>query len=85
LQYTIFALTRPRDHEHITLNLDGNDEKDQVFVKPLSRRRNTISAEEVVMAEDLLDNLLKHVLDLIDQVSNLRKQVDVQDFLARQN
>ena len=28
------------------------------------------------MAEDLLDNLLEHVLDLIDQVSNLRKQVD---------
>ena len=45
------------------------------MVKPLSRR-HTVSEEDVVMAEDLLDNLLEHVLDLIDQVSNLRKQVD---------
>jgi hypothetical protein len=85
LQYPIFALTGPRSHEHITLNLDDNDEKDQVSVKPLSRRQNTISAEEVVMVEDLLDKLLEHVLDLIDQVSYLRKQVDAQDSLARQN
>ena len=52
-----------------------DDEKDQDMVKPLSRR-NTVSEEDVVMVEDLLDNLLEHVLDLIDQVSNLRKQVD---------
>jgi hypothetical protein len=85
LQYPIFALTGPRGAEHITLNLDDNDEEDQVFVKALSCRQNTISAEEVVMAEDLLDNLLEHVLDLIDQVSNLRKKVDAQDCLSRHN
>ena len=63
--------------EQITCS-DGShddDAKDQVIVKPLSRR-NTVSEEDVVMVEDLLDNLLEHVLDLIDQVSNLRKQVD---------
>ena len=59
-----------------------DDEKDQVMVKPLSRR-NTVSEEDVVMVEDLLDNLLEHVLDLIDEVSNLRKQVDAQNCLSR--
>ena len=69
--------------EQITCS-DGshdNDAKDQVIVKPLSRR-NIVSEEEVVMVEDLLDNLLEHVLDLIDQVSNLRKQVDAQNCLS---
>ena len=56
--------------------------EDLVFVKPLSRR-HTVSEEEVVMVEDLLDNLLEHVLDLIDEVSNLRKQVAAEKFLSR--
>ena len=84
LQYPIFALTGPKGSEHITLNFESDDDdKDQVFVKPLNKRR-TVSEEEVVMAEDLLDKLLENVLDLIDQVSNLRKQVDAQIVLSRQ-
>ena len=85
LQYPIFSLTGPRGAQHVTLNLDSKfsawshdkDEKDQVFVKPLSRR-HTITEEEVVMVEDLLDDFLEHVVDLIDQISNLRRQFDAQ-------
>jgi hypothetical protein len=33
------------------------------------------------MAEDLLNNLLEHVVDLIDQISRLRRQLDVQKSL----
>ena len=80
LQYPIFALTGPRGSEHVTLNFESDDDvKDQVFVKPLNEQ-HTVSEEEVVMAEDLLDKLLENVLDLIDQVSNLRKQVDARKF-----
>ena len=59
-----------------------DEEKEQVIVKSF-RLRNTVSEEQVVMAEDLLDNLLEHVLDLIDEVSNLRKQLDAQNCLSR--
>ena len=59
-----------------------DDENHQVFVKS-SSQRNTVSQEEVVMVEELLDNLLEHLLDLIDEVSNLRKQVDAQHCLSR--
>ena len=72
LQYPIFALTGPLGSEHVTLNFESNSESEQ------------ISEQEVVMVEDLLDNLLEHVLDLIDEVSNLRKQVDAQKSLSRQ-
>ena len=56
-----------------------DDVKDEVCVKPLNKQ-HTVSEEEVVMAEDLLDKLLENVLDLIDQILNLRKQVDAQNF-----
>ena len=80
LQYPIFALTGPRGSEHVTLNFEFDDDvKDEVFVKLLNKQ-HTVSEEEVVMAEDLLDKLLENVLDLIDQVSNLRKQVDARIF-----
>ena len=80
LQYPIFALTGPRGHEYVTLNFESDDDvKDQVFVKPLNKQY-TVSEEEVVMAEDLLDKLLENVLDVIDQISILRKQVDAQNF-----
>ena len=73
-------MTGPRGSEHVTLNFESDDDvKDQVFVKPLNKQY-TVSEEEVVMAEDLLDKLLENVLDLIDQISNLRKQVDAQNF-----
>ena len=52
------------------------------FVKPLSRR-NTVSEEEVVEAEDLLDKLLEHVLDLIG--FQLEEVGGRQNLLSSQN
>ena len=70
--------------EQITSSEWSHDDVDEdlVFVKPLSRR-TTVSEEEVVMVEDLLDNLLEHVLDMIDEVCKLRKQVDAEKLLSR--
>jgi hypothetical protein len=88
LQFPIFSVTGRFDRQHVTLNFDskfsewshGNEGKDQVVANPQSRR-TTISEEEVVMAEDLLDNLLEHVGDLIDEISRLRRQLDAQNSL----
>ena len=79
LKYPIFALTGPREREHITFNFESDKDKMKACVQPL-KKRHTVSEEEVVEAEVLLDQLLEHVLDLIDQISNLRKQVDAQNF-----
>ena len=70
--------------EQITSSEWSHDDVDEdlVSVKPLSRR-TTVSEEEVVMVEDLLDNLLEHVLDLIDEVSKLRRQVDAEKLVSR--
>ena len=59
---------------------DIMDGKDQILVKP-DCGQNTITEEDVDRAEDLLHKLLEHIVDLIDEVTDLRRHLDARNSM----
>ena len=80
-QFPIFSLTGNSYAERVTLNIGGSarrwDQEDKTKVLELTESRvHTVSDGDVLEAEHMLDTVLLHIAEVIEEIGSLRRHLD---------
>ena len=82
--FSIFSLSGNSYAERVTLNIGGcarrsDQEHNSKVLEVSGTRVHTITEADVVAAEHMVDGLLLHLAEVIDELSNLRHHLNVQN------